>query len=169
MSRSIWALLMLLALPVSADTVRELTWKEMVPAGSPTNRNQPVTPMHDPALASTESAPPAAQQSPDAPVVKALDGEQVRLPGYIVPIDIAEDGKVSKFLLVPYFGACIHVPPPPANQIVYVQFAEGVLLDELYQPFWIEGPLQAQAVSSEIAEAGYQMRASRVYSYDDDN
>jgi hypothetical protein len=101
-----------------------------------------------------------------APVVKALHGQQVKLPGYIVPLNSSEEGRVTEFLLVPYYGACIHVPPPPPNQIVHVKTELGVLMENLYQPFWIEGPLQVESISSDIAEAGYQMQASKVYPYE---
>ncbi|CAD5108905.1 DUF3299 domain-containing protein [Zestomonas carbonaria] len=148
---------------------RELTWSELIPPDAP-----PVAysqaPVHDlsqlaDALAA-ESAPAARQQSPAAPVVKTLDGQQVKLPGYIVPLDVSEEGRVIDFLLVPYFGACIHVPPPPSNQIVHVTSELGVQLDALYQPFWIEGPLKVEASSSELAESGYQMAAEKIYPYE---
>ena len=161
---SLWS-----ASPMAAE-LRELTWSEMVPADAPPQTAQPAAPMHDlsqlaDALAA-ESGPAAAQQSPAAPVVKALDGQQVKLPGYIVPLDVTEEGRVTEFLLVPYFGACIHVPPPPSNQIVHVTSELGVLMDALYQPFWIEGPLKVEQTSSELAEAGYQMEAEKIYAYE---
>lgn len=157
------------AAPMAAE-LRELTWSEMVPADAPPQTAQPAAPMHDlsqlaDALAA-ESGPAAAQQSPAAPVVKALDGQQVKLPGYIVPLDVTEEGRVTEFLLVPYFGACIHVPPPPSNQIVHVTSELGVLMDALYQPFWIEGPLKVGQISSDLAEAGYQMQAEKIYPYE---
>ncbi len=170
MYRLLLTLLLALSLPIAAEEVRELTWSEMVPEQAKGQNTQPAPVMHDLSqlsdVLSEANSPAAAQQSPAAPVVKALDGQSVKLPGYIVPIEMDEDGKVSEFLLVPYFGACIHVPPPPSNQIVLVRYPDGVLLDELYQPFWIEGPLQVQAASSELAEAGYQMSAARVYPYE---
>lgn len=174
MTRTLLSLLLLLApplwaAPLLAAELRELTWAELVPADAPPAAQQQ-TPIHDlsqlaDALAA-ESAPAAAQQSPAAPVVKALDGQTVKLPGYIVPLDVTDEGRVTEFLLVPYFGACIHVPPPPSNQIVHVSSELGVLLDALYQPFWIEGPLKVEATSSELAEAGYQMEASKIYPYE---
>ena len=159
----------LLAFNASAADVRELTWSEMVPPDAPV-ATQPAAPMHDlsqlaDALAA-EQAPAAKQQSPAAPVVQALDGQQVKLPGYIVPLQVSEEGRVTEFLLVPYFGACIHVPPPPSNQIVHVTSELGVLMDALYQPFWVEGPLQVKNTSSELADAGYQMDASKIYPYE---
>jgi hypothetical protein len=106
------------------------------------------------------------QQSPNAPVVQALNGQSVKLPGYIVPLDVTDEGRVTEFLLVPFFGACIHVPPPPSNQIVHVTSELGVMLDALYQPFWIEGPMKVEQTSSELAEAGYQMEAQKIYAYE---
>ena len=113
-----------------------------------------------------ESGPAAMQQSPNAPVVQALNGQSVKLPGYIVPLDVTEEGRVTEFLLVPYFGACIHVPAPPSNQIVHVTTELGVLMDALYQPFWIEGALKVEQTSSELADAGYQMEAEKIYAYE---
>jgi hypothetical protein len=162
------AVLIALAAPLSAAEVRELNWSDMVPADAPAQAAEPA-PMHDLsqlADALSESGPAAAQQSPAAPVVEALDGQAVKLPGYIVPLDVTDEGRVTEFLLVPYFGACIHVPPPPSNQIVHVTTELGVLLDALYQPFWIEGALKVEQSSSELAEAGYQMRADKIYAYE---
>jgi len=152
-----------------AGEPRELTWSELIPKdASPQPAQQ--APMHDlsqlaDALAA-ESGPAAQQAAPDAPVIKELDGQQIKLPGYIVPLDVTEEGRVTEFLFVPYFGACIHVPPPPANQIVHVTSELGVLMDALYQPFWIEGPLRVEAHSSEMGTAGYQMAAEKIYPYE---
>ena len=113
-----------------------------------------------------EAGPAAAQQSPAAPVVEALDGQMVKLPGYIVPLDMTDEGRVIEFLLVPYFGACIHVPPPPSNQIVHATSELGVRVEALYEPFWIEGPMRVEHASSELAEAGYRMQAQKIYPYE---
>lgn len=168
MHRSLLAALLALAIPLANAGVRQLSWEEMVPPDAPPQVVEP-TPLHDLsqlANALSESGPAALQQSPDAPVVHALDGQAVKLPGYIVPLDVTEEGRVIEFLLVPYFGACIHVPPPPANQIVHVTSELGVRLDALYEPFWIEGPLKVEHSSSELAEAGYKMNAEKIYPYD---
>jgi len=169
MPRALLALLMVIALPLWAAEPKELTWSEMIPPDAmPEVPN--MTPLHDlskmgDALAA-ESAPAARQDMPNAPVVKALDGQDIRLPGYIVPLEVNEEGRTTEFLLVPYFGACIHVPPPPSNQIVHVKSEVGVKVDELYQPYWVEGPLQVKASSSELADAGYQMEADKIYLYE---
>tara|TARA_Y100000782_G_scaffold96694_1_gene108714 strand:+ start:1391 stop:1915 length:525 start_codon:yes stop_codon:yes gene_type:complete len=168
MSRLLLATLLALAAPFAIADVRELQWSDLIPADAPPP--PPPVALHDmsqlaDALAA-EAGPAAAQQSPAEPVVKELDGVQVKLPGYIVPLDMSEDGRVTEFLLVPYFGACIHVPPPPSNQIVHATSELGVKVDELYQPFWIEGPLKVEHATSELADAGYRMEAQKIYLYE---
>ena len=169
MPRALLALLMLVALPLWAAEPKELTWSEMIPPDAPAEVPN-MTPLHDMSkmsdTLSAESAPAARQDMPNAPVVKALDGKNVRLPGYIVPLEVNEEGRTTEFLLVPYFGACIHVPPPPSNQIVHVKSEVGVKLDELYQPYWIEGAMQVKPSTSELADAGYQMEADKIYAYE---
>ena len=166
MSRVLLALLLLVTTPLWAAEPKELTWSEMIPADAPPEAPD-MTPLHDLSqMGSMEAAPAAKQDLPNAPVVPALDGQLIRLPGYIVPLEVSEDGRTTDFLLVPYFGACIHVPPPPSNQIVHVTSKEGVKLDELYQPYWIVGALQVKASTSELADAGYQMDAQRIVVYE---
>ncbi|UVJ43520.1 DUF3299 domain-containing protein [Pseudomonas sp. LS1212] len=169
MLRAVLALLLLVALPLWAAEPRPLDWAEMIPPDAPKVAPK-MAPIHDLSQLSNalaaESAPAARQQSPAAPVVKALDGQQVKLPGYIVPLEVSDEGRTTEFLLVPYYGACIHVPPPPSNQIVHVISEIGVKIEELYQPYWIEGPMLVKASSSELAEAGYQMEAEKIYAYE---
>lgn len=160
--------ILFLAAPVWADEVRELNWPALIPEGAPVIPPQ-LAPLHDMSqlsdALSAESAPAARQQAPDAPVVKSLDGQQVKIPGYIVPLEVSEEGRTTEFLLVPYYGACIHVPPPPSNQIVHVFSEMGVRVEDLYQPYWIEGKMQVRASSSELADAGYQMEAEKIFAY----
>ena len=163
------SLLITVAMPLWASEPRELDWPALIPEGAPVIPPQ-LTPLHDMSqlsnALSAESAPPARQQAPDAPVVKSLDGQQVKLPGYIVPLEVSEEGRTTEFLLVPYYGACIHVPPPPPNQIVHIFSEMGVRVEDLYQPYWIEGKMQVRASSSELADAGYQMEAEKIYVYE---
>ena len=165
-SRVVLALLLLVATPLWAADPKELTWSEMIPPDAPPEAPD-MTPLHDLSqIGDMETAPAARQNLPNAPVVAALDGQLIRLPGYIVPLEVSEDGRTTDFLLVPYFGACIHVPPPPSNQIVHVTSKEGVKLDELYQPYWIVGAMQVKASTSELADAGYPMDAQKIVVYE---
>lgn len=78
-----------------------------------------------------------------------LIGKQGRLPGFIVPLEF-DNLTVTEFILVPTAGACIHTPPPPANQMVVVSFPQGVQFRGLYTPVWVEGTLAQQTNSSNI-------------------
>lgn len=87
-------------------------------------------------------------------VVQELDGKRVRIGGYVVPLDFETD-KVYQFLLVPYVGACIHVPPPPSNQIIYVETAEGFQISGLFDPVYVTGTIRTTRQNTGLAETGY--------------
>ena len=93
-----------------------------------------------------------------------LNNKEIKIAGYITPI--AFDGDtVAEFLFVPYRGACMHVPPPPANQIIYVKSAKGLKADEIYSPFWITGILSTTLTSTIVADVGYSMQQASVIPY----
>ncbi len=97
--------------------------------------------------------------------LKKIDGQQVRVPGFIVPLDdFAEE--VTEFLLVPYFGACVHVPPPPPNQMVYIKMKGGKKHKiGWWDPVYIEGTLSIEQYDSVFGAAGFQMEAVKVTEY----
>ncbi|MBL0940055.1 MAG: DUF3299 domain-containing protein [Gemmatimonadaceae bacterium] len=97
--------------------------------------------------------------------LKWLDGRTVRLPGFVVPLDDLDE-RAKEFLLVPYFGACVHLPPPPPNQLVHATLRSEVPVG-LFHPVWIEGVLQVARYNSPYGVAGFRMRVHRVSSYQD--
>ena len=101
----------------------------------------------------------------EAPVVHEYDGKIVKLPGFVVPLEM--DAKtIQEFLLVPYFGACIHTPPPPANQTVYVVTEEDKAYQgELFDTVWVTGTITVEKLSSELGDAGYRIEATTVEPY----
>ena len=94
-------------------------------------------------------------------MVTALDGKRVRIGGYVVSLDF-EATRVKEFLLVPFVGACIHVPPPPANQIVYVKSDKGFEASGMFEPVWVTGTLKVSTAFTGLAEAGYSLDAETV-------
>jgi len=100
-----------------------------------------------------------------APVVVNLDGQLVKIPAYITPLDYNADSLAKEFLLVPYVGACIHVPPPPANQILHAEVAEAIKIPGLYDPVWAIGVIRAETVQSQLAESGYRFEVKKVMPY----
>jgi hypothetical protein len=99
-----------------------------------------------------------------APVVGALDGRRVRIAGFTVTLERDRDG-VREFLLVPYFGACIHTPPPPANQIVHVLPAQAVPPETAIFPVWVTGTLRTVAAQTAEGTAGYRIADAQVEPY----
>jgi len=100
----------------------------------------------------------------NAPVNPALVGEAVRIPGFVVPLEETKDG-VKEFLLVPYFGACIHTPPPPANQIIHVLPKSPAKNVHSMDPVWISGTLATLKTDSYMGAASYRVEALVVEPY----
>ena len=143
--------------------VLTLEWTDLIPPDARDQQSSsPATAAHD---YLGEAGPAAVQQSANAPVNTELDGKLVKIPGFIVPLDVAKDGTVSEFFLVPYFGACIHVPPPPPNQIVYVTAHKGIALDSIYEAYWITGTMKMQNKSTRLGAAAYSLSADNVEIY----
>lgn len=96
-----------------------------------------------------------------------FDQQNIRIPGFIVPIEYSDTQVITEFFLVPYFGACIHVPAPPPNQVIYVKYPQGLHVTALYDPFWIEGQLATAIVENDIATSAYTMTADNVKAYEE--
>lgn len=90
-------------------------------------------------------------------VVSEMDGRAIRIPGFIVPLEFDDDQTITQFFLVPFFGACIHVPPPPPNQIIFVDYPEGLKLEALYDPFWISGVIKTSLTENQLASSAYSI------------
>ena len=97
--------------------------------------------------------------------LKKLDGKLVRIPGFVVPLDdFQEDG--AEFLLVPYYGACVHTPPPPPNQIVMVEMeGKKSIKMNLFDAVWMSGRLKIASVESPYGTVGYQLVGIKVEPY----
>ena len=100
----------------------------------------------------------------NAPTEPSLDGTRVKLPGYLVPLEESAAGH-TEFLLVPYFGACIHTPPPPANQIVLVVPAKPVAGLRSMDTIWVSGTIKTVRGNSAMGSTGYRLEASLVERY----
>ena len=103
----------------------------------------------------------------NSPINPELRGKNIRLVGFPVPLEFNEESKISEFYLVPYFGACIHLPPPPPNQIVFISTDEenAIGLYDMQDPIIVEGNLEIEGKISEIAHASYNISQARVDSY----
>ncbi|OLQ71708.1 hypothetical protein BIT28_12280 [Photobacterium proteolyticum] len=104
---------------------------------------------------------------------RAFDGKKVRIPGFLVPIEFSDAMVTTDFLLVPFAGACIHMPPPPPNQIIRISFPEGYKMRTVQHPVWVEGTIISKIMSEEVyildgashITMGYSLNASKVSDY----
>lgn len=136
-----------------AADYRELNWKNLLAPGEQAAVQATTSNQHN------QVAPQVS-----AAVNPALDRHAVSLSGYAVPLE--GDGQtVTAFLLVPFFGACIHVPPPPTNQVVFVQIPGGVPADALWDAIKVSGRLRVEDAHSDLANAGYRLEADAVIPY----
>ncbi|EPJ45094.1 MAG: hypothetical protein OFPII_30140 [Osedax symbiont Rs1] len=146
-------------LQLSANSIATLTWEDLIPESERVLLN----------IWQRQAASSLDQQSSPLPsgfgkVRSDLNGQIIKIPGFAIPLEGGEH-KITEFLLVPYFGACYHVPPPPENQIIHVVFKDGVEFKELWDVVYIVGKLRTQAFSHELAEVGYQMEGIRIEEY----
>lgn len=147
---SLWSLMICQSISVSIATeAKELYWEDLMPKDY-------VLPS-----VSLEHTGTMTQVEPNAPLVEELDGEFVKIPGFIVPLE-GDAEKVTEFLLVPYFGACIHVPPPPSNQLVHVKIEQGVEIINISDAVWVTGNLSTEGWVGDIASVGYTMQGIEV-------
>lgn len=115
----------------------------------------------------------ADQQRASETVTQDFNGKKVRIPGFLVPVAFSAPLVATEFLLVPTAGACIHMPPPPANQIVRVSYPEGYKVETVQYPVWVEGVISSQLTTDNVhlvdgdtdLTMGYDMNASLVVNY----
>lgn len=159
----------------SAKGVTTLGWPQLVPDSERARLVNPGNVDHSKGQERPRSNPltsddvfNALEGNREAPVytaVKTWHNKRVKIPGYVVPVDYNSKGAITSFFLVPYFGACIHVPPPPPNQIIYVRYPSGFSVQALYEPFWVTGTLKVETMQSEIAESLYTLQGTAIEAY----
>lgn len=140
--------------------VKEMT-KEMAAVGKLSN-------LQDSSEEAYKAMSAMRKKFDEAPIVKSQLNKKVRLPGYVVPLD-ADRAEKREFLLVPYFGACIHTPPPPANQIVLIRpTAQSKIkkLPESMDIVWVEGEIKEGRVATSQGVSGYLLEAISVAPYE---
>ncbi|ROV60581.1 DUF3299 domain-containing protein [Vibrio ponticus] len=114
-----------------------------------------------------------SQQRAAETVTDDFNGKKVRVPGFLVPISFSAPLVATEFLLVPTAGACIHMPPPPANQIIRVSYPEGYQVETVQYPVWVEGVIHSSLIQDSVylvdgdtdLTMGYTLSASSVMNY----
>jgi hypothetical protein len=159
----------------AADGPRQLKWADLVPKSQPfdplksktffggsvpvPDGGPPPPPLPEGKFMSVKRRQAGSDRPPA--VVPALDGQTVSIGGYVVPLDF-DATTVKEFLLVPFVGACIHVPPPPANQIIYVKTEKGFEVGGQFDPVTVTGKINTTVAFTGLADAGYTITADSV-------
>ena len=162
-------------------TYQEIAWDELIPK---TDLDALLAPpeyitdiedgsIEDQMLNNNQSAMHAEQRAENnyeralvsTNIIEAMDGKHIEVPGFIVPVEFNGAQIVTSFFLVPYFGACLHMPPPPPNQIIYIEIEDGFLLQELYDPVVVSGKLSVALFEDQIATSAYSMTLDKIRMY----
>lgn len=150
--------------PAAPSEPHTLQWDDLIPAEE---RDKPfISPQESRPLFDDESGPAVMQMGSGA-VNKQLEGQLVRIPGFVVPLEVNDARLVKAFLLVPYFGACIHVPPPPPNQMVFVESQSPFRLSSMYDPVWVVGKMSTKGASTGMADASYSIKGMKIEKYEE--
>ncbi|MBN8449112.1 MAG: DUF3299 domain-containing protein [Candidatus Accumulibacter sp.] len=150
-----------------SQTYRQIEWDDLIPKGW-----DPMAAFKGLDLARLKDSDPKAQEALEkmrsawdqAPVETALNGQRVRIAGFVVPLE-RKGEQVLEFLLVPYFGACIHVPPPPANQIIHVVPEKPVTGMRTMDAMWVSGTLKLDRSETGMGVSGYRLRGEALAPY----
>ena len=137
------------------DDYVDLEWADLVPVG------ETIVPPMLSGLVDHSETSLTSQQPQSSGVRSDWNGKIVRLPGFIVPIDFTSAG-VTAFILVPFVGACVHVPPPPANQLVFVTTQAPYDSAGMYAPVHVVGKFGASSISTHLADVGYGLAADHI-------
>ncbi|WP_089963974.1 DUF3299 domain-containing protein [Limnohabitans sp. 2KL-3] len=158
------------AAPEGASTPsapRTIGWEQLIPAGWDPYKDLKalnLQSLKDNDPKADEALKKMRQMWDNAPINPLILGQNVRLPGYLVPLEDLPEG-LKEFLLVPYFGACVHSPPPPANQIVHVKLDQAVKRFRSMDIVWVTGTLSATKTDSHMGVASYRIDAKVVTPY----
>jgi len=155
------------AAPTDTGRYREVKWDELIsPSWNPEAiiKSLNLGMMMDGDPRANAALDRLRQEWDNAPGNPTLNGAEVRIAGFVVPLE-REGNALREFLLVPYFGACIHVPPPPANQIVHVVSPKPVPNTATMDAVWVSGKLALFPTSTAMGRSSYRLTAAAVEAY----
>ncbi len=149
-----------------SDSFKEIRWEALIPKNwdpSKDFKNLDMNFLNDGDPRAMAALRTMREAWDKAPVEASLNGTRIKIPGFIVPLD-GERGKLREFLLVPYFGGCIHTPPPPANQIIDVVLDQPAKI-QMMDAVWVSGVLETTRSDTSMGSAGYRLKGIKVEVY----
>lgn len=153
--------------PAAMQSYKEMTWDGLVPKNwdpSQMMKGLDLGKLSDSDPRAMEALEKMRKAWSEAPVEPSLNGARIRIAGFLVPLD-AQRGEVKEFLLVPYFGACIHTPPPPANQIIHAVAVKPLKEVQVMSAVWVSGTLETARKTTEFGDSGYRLKADMLAPY----
>ena len=154
---------------IAAETARVTEWLELMPQ-SDIEAIEALPPVSHVPIADFDEDGNLVFDRPEVfsstNTVSKMANKHIKIAGFVVPVEFTDDMLITEFFLVPYFGACIHVPPPPPNQIIYVKYKKGLKTEIIYDPFWVSGKLTIENVKHDIAHSSYSMLANKIEVYE---
>ena len=153
----------------AAEPWPEIKWEDLIPKGwdpSAEFKNLDLSKMQDSDPRAMEALDKLKATWDNAPAEPALNGKKGRIAGFALPLERVGD-KVTEFLIVPYFGACIHTPPPPANQIIHAKSAKPLTGVRMMQALWTYGTITVQRGETTWGVAGYRLTVDKVAPYEE--
>jgi hypothetical protein len=161
---------LLFSLPLAAaEPWPELKWEAMVPKGwdpSKEFKDLDFSKLQDSDPRAMEALDKLKREWDNAPAEPSLNDQRIRIAGFALPLERQGD-KVTEFLIVPYFGACIHTPPPPANQIIHAKSAKPLTGVKMMVPLWTYGTLTVQRGETAWGVAGYRLTVDKITPYEE--
>lgn len=152
------------------ESVREVEWVDLLSKTDFDTIMNPPELTHDgygwqDQLADSDEGNAYLQALESVDINPDLLDKRIMIPGFIVPTAYNSERRVTEFFLVPFFGACIHLPPPPPNQIIYVTYERGVELQNFYDAYSVHGLLTSEIVENDLATSAYRLAAEGVSLY----
>jgi hypothetical protein len=154
-------LLAMAAARARADDVTDIDWIDLAPADAGTE----IARLREMGVIQHGQLDTPFDQELGGLITHAFDGKRVRIPGFLLPLDFSGTG-VTDFLLVPYVGACVHVPPPPPNQLILVTTTEPYESEGLFEAVSVTGTMSSMVAETMFAEVGYALSADVVEPYE---
>ncbi len=140
--------------------VSEITWEALMP-----QPEQSVIDRFNAGKMTQEEVADYIEELGQIPVQK-MNSLYVRIPGYLVPLNLDKNQKATELLLVPSAGSCVHVPPPPPNQTIFVHVKKGIeVADAGYTAYWLTGTLKVEVSKSKYTETLYTMNVDKIEEY----
>lgn len=155
----------------AADDWPEVKWPDLIPKhwdprAEFKDLNLDLSKLQDSDPRAMEALDRLKQAWDNAPTEPALNGKRLRIAGFAIPLE-RKEGRVTEFLLLPYFGACIHSPPPPANQIIHAVSATPLKGMHSMDAVWAYGTLSAQHRQTDWGAAGYRLTIDKIAPYEE--